>query len=145
MLYAAETVRCCFWEVVVRNRFTRSQRRELPRADIDVRLVVALESREDLTLVDLRGDGPIQTGASPAVAHDANQAAGRALSAATFADVPEAAGFLFQSRFTGHLCAAVFDRAIAKLQGLRVTPLVEHTEFLEALDDHDILLTTPPA
>ena len=76
VLYAAETVRCCFWEAVVRNRLTRSQRRDLPRADIDVRLVVSLGSREDLTLVDLRGDGPIQIGASPAVAHDSNHAAG---------------------------------------------------------------------
>ena len=144
VLYAAETVRCCFWEAVVRNRLTRSQRRELPRVEIDARLVVSLESREDLTLVDLRGDGPIQIGASPAVAHDSNHFAGRSLSAATFADVREADGFLFHSRFTGHLCVAVFDRAIGKLRGLRVTPLIEHVDFLEALDDYDILLTTPP-
>lgn len=106
VLYAAESVRCCFWEAVVRNRLTRSQRRELPRADIEVRRVVCLESRKDLTLVDLRGDGPIQIGVSPAVTHDSNHAAGRALSAATFADVPEADGLMFQSRFTGHRCIA---------------------------------------
>ena len=144
MLYAAETVRCCFWEAVVRNRLTRRKRRELPRADVDVRLVVSLESREDLTLVDLRGDGPVQIGASPAVAHDANHAAGRSLSEATFAHVPEADGFLFQSRFTGHLCVAIFDRAIGKLRGLSVTPLTQHADFLKALDDYDIILTTPP-
>ncbi|MYB52920.1 MAG: RES domain-containing protein [Acidobacteriia bacterium] len=55
VLYAAESVPCCFWEAVVRNRLTRSQRRELPRAEIDVRRVVSIESREDLSLVDLRG------------------------------------------------------------------------------------------
>lgn len=143
VLYAAETVPCCLWEAVVRNRLTRSQRRELPRADIDVRLVVSLESREDLSLVDLRGDGPIQIGASPAVAHDSNHAAGRSLSAVTFASVPEADGFLFKSRFTGHSCVAVFDRAIGKLRGLRVTPLIEHADFLETLNDYDIFLTTP--
>ena len=144
VLYAAETVSCCLWEAVVRNRLTRSQRRELPRVDVELRLVVALATQEDLTLADLRGDGPIQIGASPAVAHDSNHAAGRALSAATFADVPEADGFLFASRFTGHQCVAVFDRAISKLQLLSVTPLIEHADFLEALDDYDILLTTPP-
>ena len=63
VLYASEAVRCCFWEAVVRNRLTRRQRRELPRADIDAKLVVSLESREDLAFVDLRGDGPIQIGA----------------------------------------------------------------------------------
>lgn len=145
VLYAAEAVRCCFWEAVVRNRLTRSQRRELPRSDIDVRLVVSLESRKDLTLVDLRGDGPIRIDAPPAVAHDSNHAAGRWLSAATFADVREADGFLFQSRYTGHLCVAIFDRAICKLRELRVTPLMEHADFLVVLDDYDILLTTPPA
>ena len=145
VLYAAETVPCCFWEAVVRNRLTRSQRRELPRADIEVRLVVSLQTRVDIALVDLRGDGPIQIGASPAVAHDSNHAAGRALSAATFADVPEADGFLFESRFTGHLCVAVFDRAIGKLQLLSVTPLIKNADFLESLDDYDILLTTPRA
>ena len=106
---------------------------------------MSLASREDLTLADLRGDGPIQIGASPAVAHDSNHAAGRSLSAATFADVPEADRFLYQSRFTAHLCAAIFDRAIGKLHGLRVTPLIEHADFLEALVDYDILLTRPPA
>lgn len=145
MLCAAETVPCCLWEAVVRSRLTRSQRRELPRADIDVRLVVSLESREDLSLVDLRGDGPIQIGASPAVAHDSNHAAGRSLSAVTFASVPETDGFLFKSRFTGHSCVAVFDRAMGKLRGFRVTPLIEHADFLEALNDYDIFLTTPPS
>ena len=145
VLYAAESVRCCFWEAVVRNRLTRKQHRELPRGDVDVRLVVSLASSEDLALVDLRGDGPIQIGASPAVAHDSNHSAGRLLSAATFANVPEADGFLYQSRFTGHLCAAVFDRAIGKLHRLGVTPLVQQADFLEALDDYEIVLTTPPA
>ena len=144
VLYAAETVPCCFWEAVVRNRLTRSRRRELPRVDVERRLVVSLETRADLTLVDLRGDGPVQIGASPAVAHDSNHAAGLALSAATFADVPEADGFPFESRFTGHQCVAVFDRATSKLQPLNVTPLIEHADFLKALDDYDILLTTPP-
>ena len=37
------------------------------------------------------------------------------------------------------------DRAIGKLRGLSVTPLIEHADFLEALEDYDILLTTPAA
>ncbi|MDE0100978.1 MAG: RES family NAD+ phosphorylase [Bryobacterales bacterium] len=145
VLYAAETVPCCLWEAVVRNRLTLTRRRELPRADIEARIVVSRETREYLTLVDLRGDGPIQIGVSPAVAHDSNHASGRALPAATLVHVPEADGFLFASRFTGHLCTAVFDRAIGKLRGLSVTPLIESADFLEALDDYDIFLTTPSA
>lgn len=89
-------------------------------------------------------DGPIQIGAPTAVAHDSNQAAGRALSAAAFAGVPEADGFLFQSRFTGQLCIATFDRAIGKLDALEITPLIENVDFIDALRDYDIQLTTPP-
>ena len=79
-----------------------------------------------------QGDGPVQIGASPAVA--------TTLQAARcpwpFARVPEAA--LFQSRFTGHLCVAVFDRAIGKLRGHERHSLT-HADFLQALDDYDIL------
>lgn len=98
VLYAAEAVRCAFWEALARNRFTRRNRRELPRADVGARLVVSLRSNDALRLLDLRGDGPIRIAAPTAVAHDANHAAGRALSSATHANVPEANGFLFQSR-----------------------------------------------
>ena len=144
VLYIAESVRCAFWEAVARNRFTRRRRRELPKSDVEARLAVSVCSREDLVLIDLRADGPIQIGAPTAVAHDSNQAAGRALSAATFAGVPEADGFLFQSRFTGQLCIATFDRAICKLDALEITPLIENVDFLKALKDYDIQLTTPP-
>ena len=134
ILYASEAVRCSFWEALARNRFTRRKRRELPRSDVVARLVVSLLSTETVDLVDLRGDGPIRIAAPTAVAHDSNHAAGRALSAATYANVPEADGFLFQ----------LFDRAITKLEALEVTPLIEHADFLAALDDYDITLSEPP-
>ena len=92
----------------------------------------------------MSGDGPIRIAAPAAVAHDSNHTASRALTAATNAGVPEADGFLFQSRFTGNLCTAIFDRAIKKLVSLDVTPLIEHADFLEAIDDYEITLTTPP-
>ena len=142
VLYAAETVRCTFWEAIARNRFTRRKRRELPRSDVEVRRVVSLRSVETLALVDLRGDGPIRIAAPTAAAHDSNHAAGRALSAATCAGVPEADGFLYLSRFTGHLCLALFDKTVHKLEVLEVTPLFVHVDFLQALDDYEVTLTT---
>ena len=144
VLYAAEAVRCVFWEALARNRFTRRKRRELPRSDIDDRLVVSIRSTETLTLVDLRGDGPIRIAAPTAVTHDANHAAGRALSSATYATVPEADGFLFRSRFTGHVCAAIFDRAFPKLAVVDVSSLIDNADFLSALTDYEIVLLTPP-
>ena len=78
------------------------------------------------------------------MAHDGNHAAGRALSAAVHANLPEADGFLFPSRFTGHACVAVFERAFGKLTALDIADLAAHVEFLDALDDYDIVLTEAP-
>lgn len=144
VLYAAEAVRCGFWEVVARDRFTRRSRRMLPLADIEARLVVTLRSTRPLWLVDLRGDGPIRIGAPTAVAHDTNHAAGRALSATVHASVPEADGFLYHSRFTGEACVAVFDRAFDRLEAVEVAPLAEQADVLDVLDEYDITLTTAP-
>ena len=106
--------------------------------------MASIQSAEPLALVDLRGDGPVRIGTPSAVAHDGNHAAGRALSAAVHAGVPEADGFLFPSRFTGDICVAVFDRAFGKLRVLDIAELVRHVEFLNALDDYGIVLTEPP-
>ncbi len=144
VLYASDAVRCAFWETLGRNRFARRQRRELPRSEVEARLVVSIGSTGPLGLIDLRGDGPVRIGAPSAVAHDGNHAAGRALSAAVHAEVPEADGFVFASRFTGDSCVAVFDRAFGKLRALGVDDLIRHVEFLDALDDYDIVLTEPP-
>ena len=140
VLYAAETVRCGFWETLGRNRFARSKRRMLPYSEVAAMLVVSINSTEPLSLVDLRGDGAIRLSASPAVVHDSNHTAGRALSAATYADVPEASGFLFQSRFSEHACVAIFDRAFDKLSVLETMPLHSHEDFLRALIDYAITL-----
>lgn len=144
VLYAAAAVRCGFWEAIVRNRFTHRRRREVPRSEVEARLVVSLRSQGSLSLIDLRGDGPIRIGAPTAVAHDTNHAAGRALSTIVYNHVPEADGFLYQSRFTGHDCVAIFERSFPSLMVLRITPLVEHMDFLDALVEYDIMLTERP-
>ena len=143
VLYGAETVPCCLWEVLVQNRLTRRQRRVIPRSGITSRLVVSFQSQQDLNLVDLRGDGPIRIGAPPDVVHDSNHLEGRSLSADVHAYLPDADGFLYHSRFTGHWCCAIFDRAFDKLDTLAVRPLTQHADFWNALNDYDITLTIP--
>lgn len=140
VLYAAQSVRCATWEALLRDRFTRRRRRLLGLTAAKTKSVVTVYSSESLQLVDLRGDGPVRIGAPTAVAHHANHAAGQALSSATYKDVPEADGFLYASRFTGHACIAVFDRATPKLAVRAVVPLVEHADFLETLVDYGISL-----
>ena len=144
VLYAAETVHCVFWEALARNRFTRRHRNELPLAEAEERVVVSIRTDRPLALIDLRGDGPVRIGAPTAVAHDGNHAAGRALSAAVYDRIREADGFVFASRFTGHTCVAVFDRAFGKLEAIAAAGLVGHPDFQRVLDDYDITLSTPP-
>ena len=103
-------------------------------------MVVALHTIEPLSLVDLRHDGPVRIGAPTAVTHNADHRAGQSLSAATYANVPEADGFVYQSRFTGHMCMAVFDRATAKLAVLDLIGLVQHPKFADVLIDYEITL-----
>ncbi len=142
VLYGAETVPCCLWEVVVRNSLTRRQRRVIPRSGITYRLVVSFQSQQDLNLVDLRGDGSIRIGAPPDVVHDSNHFEGRLLSADVYAHT-QADGFLYHSRFTGHWCCAIFDRAFDKLDTLAVRPLTQHADFWNALNDYGITLAIP--
>jgi len=57
---------------------------------------------------------------------------------------PRRTGFVFRSRFTDNRCVAIFERAFGRLRASGIAELVRHTEFLEALDDYDIVLTAPP-
>ena len=106
--------------------------------------MVSIASDGSLSLVDLRGDGPVCIGAPSAVAHDGNHAAGRALSGAVHDGLSEADGFVFASRFTGDSCVAIFERAFGRLRASGIAELVWQAEFLEALDDYDIVLTGLP-
>ena len=142
VLYGAETVLCSLWEAVVRNSLTRRLPRVIPRPGITSRLVVSFHSQQDLNLVDLREDGPIRIGAPPDVVHDSNHLEGRSLSADVYAHT-QADGFLYHSRFTGHWCCAIFDRAFDKLDTLAVRPLTQHADFWNALSDYGITLTRP--
>ena len=119
-------------------------RRMVPRADAESALVVSISCDEPLALVDLRADGPVRISAPSAAAHDGIHAAGRALSGAVHGGVSEADGFVFASLFTGDSCVAIFERALGRLRASGIAELVRQVEFLEVLDDYDIVLTAPP-
>ena len=126
------------WSVACQYRFARRRRRILAFREAEPIVVVTLYTIGPLSLVDLRHDGSMRIGASTAVTHDADHRAGQSLSAATYSNVSEADGFVYQSRFTGHMCMAVFDRAIAKLAVSDMTGLVRHPKFADVLIDYEI-------
>lgn len=115
MLYVSEAVRYAFWEALARNRFARRRSRELLRTK---RGPVGGADRLDWTARHDRPAGrrAVRIGAPSAVAHDGKHAAGRALSTAVPAGVPEVEGFLYQSRLTGDGWVAVLDRAFGTLR-----------------------------
>ena len=47
---------------------------------------------------------------------------------------------VYQSRFTGHTCMAVFDRAVGTLAVRDVTGLVQHPKFADVLIDYETTL-----
>ena len=54
----------------------------------------------------------------------------------------EADGFLYSSRYTGHACCAIFDRAIMlKLATVSDTPLNQHPDLGNTLSDYDVTST----
>ena len=140
VLYGAESVSCCLWEAVVRNRLTLRWPREITRSIVTSRYVVAFDSKQVLQLVDLRDDGPVRFGAPPAVVHDSNHRDGRQLSAAVHSQISHADGFLYHSRYTGRRCCAIFDRAFGKLNSLPPTRLIHHASFRQALKRYRISL-----
>ena len=91
VLYATQSMRCAVWEGLTHDRFARRRRRILALREAEPIVVVTLHTIEPLSLVDLRHDGPVRIGAPTAVTHDADRRAGRSLSAATYANVPERA------------------------------------------------------
>ena len=144
VLYAAADIATAFWEGFVRHRLTKRKRRKLSRSEIDTRLIVTITATEPLNLVDLRDDAPIRIGAPTAITHDTNHAAGRAFSAEIYLGLPEADGLLYESRFTGQACIAVYDRAIGKLEAIKTAPLGRHADFVAALTDYEITLVEAP-
>lgn len=140
VLYAAESIRTAAWEALFRDRFVGKTWRALGRSEASARMVVSVNFTRYLDLVDLHHDGPVRIAAPTAVVHDTNYASGRALGRATRAQVPQADGFAYASRFTGETCFAVFDRALGALWNLSLTPLDKHPDFFRTLNDYGIRL-----
>ena len=76
---------------------------------------------------------------------DGNHAAGRVLAGAVHGGVPEAGRVRVALRFTGDSCVAVFERAFGRLRAIGIADHARHVEFVEALEDYDIVMTGPSA
>jgi len=114
VLYAGISFEICVVETLVRDRFSRRIRRDLPLVAILIRAWarIATKPNQAVKLLDLRGSGCVEIGAPTDAAHARHLAAGQALGRAVYEEHRDVDGFVYSSRLTGDDCIAVFDRAV---------------------------------
>ena len=142
VLYASPDFATAFIETVVRDRFTRKQRREVLLKEVTERawVLIATKPRVELCLLDLRQDGCVRLGAPTDAVNARNHAAGRTLGRAIHAKHKGIDGLLFSSRLTGADVYAVFDRAIDRLNAADSGILPNHPALPKVLSSYNIRL-----
>lgn len=142
VLYAALTFETCIAESLIRDRFVRRSRRELPLAAILTRAHAQIATQPDaeLLLLDLRDTGCLEIGAPTDAARARHFAAGQALGRAIYTEHPDIDGVIYASRLTGDDCLAVFDRALAKIFVIDAGELKDHPQLPMMLEQGGIQL-----
>lgn len=146
VLYASPDFATAFVEVVVRDRFTRTERREIGLKEVTLRSTAPISSRPQttLSLVDLRKDGCTRLGAPTDAVHARNHTAGRALGRDIHDNHRNVDGIAFSSRLTGGDVFAIFNRAVPKLLSAEPKALADCDELPSILRRHAIELIIRP-
>lgn len=144
VLYASPEFATAFIETIVRDRFTRTDQREVLLKEVTERAwaLIKTKPRAKLALLDLRKDGCVRLGAPTDTVNARNHAAGRALGRAIYSEHEDVDGFLFSSRLTGGDVYAIFDRGVARLDAIETGMLPEHSELIDVLSNYSIKLIT---
>jgi len=131
VLYAALSFETCIAESLIRDRFVRRTRREIPLAAVLMRAhaCIATQPKTELLLLDLRDTGCLDIGAPTDAARARHFAAGQALGRAIYTEHPDVDGFIYASRLTGDDCFAVYDRALGKFLVLDACELKDHPQL----------------
>ena len=136
VLYAADTLACCFAETLIRDRSALlGGPAPITMEDLELRSVVELESTGTLAVVDLTGPGALRAGIPSAVAKAADYALSQTWSQAFWAHPSAPDGILYRSRLDDDsLCVALYDRAAPKLRAVDTKPLMLHPDRDKALE-----------
>ncbi len=139
VLYAAERFETALAEAVIRDRFVARQRRYIGRSTLTARAVTLIDTNSVLSLFDARGEKAyslgVATDAVRAQIHSEGQDFSEQLHAETGVD-----GILYDSRLTGGLCVALYDRAIGKLMASPAIDLIRHAGLLPELQRLSIVV-----
>jgi RES domain len=116
VLYLGSSLKVCFVEAVLRDQGDgRTGELILDERDLAVRSFAEIEVATPLTLLDLRGDGPLRMGIPSDVARGSKQSLARQWSLAFHEHPAQPDGIIYPSRLNGETNLAVYDRAIGKL------------------------------
>ena len=97
-------------------------------------------TNEELTLVDLTGDGPIRMGVPSDVSRSSRQALARRWSVAFHDHPAQVDGIYYPSRLNGEVNIAMYDRAVGKLSASATRSLRAAPGLARVLNDLEIAL-----
>ena len=134
VLYLGSTLKVCFVEAVLRDQGDgRIGDLLLDEQDLAMRSYAEIEVSAPMSLLDLRGDGPLRMGVPSDVARGSKQSIARRWSVAFHEHSSRPDGVIYPSRLNGETNLAVYDRAIGKLRVRSSGPLLQRSELAPVL------------
>lgn len=141
VLYLGSTLKVCFVEAVLRDQRDRiAGELLLEESELAERNYATVEVTSPLSLVDLRGDGPLRMGIPSDVVRRAKQSPARKWSLAIYTHPREPDGIIYPSRLNGETNLAIYDRAVVKLKVHRTGPLLSEPGLGRILSELKIAL-----
>lgn len=136
VLYLGSSLKVCFVEAVLRDHGDgRIDNLLLDERDLAVRSYAVIEVALPLTLVDLRGDGPLRMGIPSDVVRGSRQSLARRWSLALHEHPAQPDGIIYLSRLNGETNLAIFGRAVRKLRPVAYGPLLKELALATVLRD----------
>ena len=136
VLYLGSTLKVCFVEAVLRDQGDgRIVDLPIDESDLAKRSYAVVEVMSALSLIDLRGDGPLRMGIPSDVARGSKQSLARKWSVALYDHPAQPDGISYASRLNGETNIALYDRAIAKVRARSVTPLLKEPGLARVLSE----------
>lgn len=136
VLYLGSTLKVCFIEAALRDQGDgRTSDLLLDESDLAVRSYAEIEVTAPLTVLDLRGDGPLRMGVPSDVARGSKQSLARRWSVAFHEHPRQPDGIIYPSRLNGETNLAIYDRAIGKLKATASGPLLKQSGLGGVLRD----------
>ncbi|MEO5325217.1 RES family NAD+ phosphorylase [Mesorhizobium sp. CC13] len=136
VLYLGSSLKVCFVEAVLRDQGDgRVGDLLLDERDLTVRSYALVEVTAALSLVDLRGDGPLRMGIPSDVARGSKQSLARRWSVAIHDHPAQPDGIIYPSRLNGETNLAIYGRAVPKLRAVTHGPLLKEPGLAAVLRD----------